>query len=219
METDAPLSGADRIAELADELDPLLAALQALLPDQIGDPTVGTTAHRKNTVGSPAPWHAQAAAALMDIHEGVRRMEASMRIDISGQPGRRRGGSTANTAAALASLVRLGYGLDDRRARYYARILQIWITHAQQLRDIDEAPRWIAIHVPKGQLPPTCPYCSTYSLRVAENSGAVRCINRRCLDTTGKRPYGLLERGQYTGRPLLAFADGREIHYQDQEAS
>ena len=208
METDAPVSGADRIAELADDLGPLLAALQALLPDQIGDPTVGMTAHRKNTVGSPAPWHAQAAAALMDIHEGVRRMEASMRIDISGQPGRRRGGSAANTAAALTSLVRLGYGLDA-----------IWITHAQQLRDIDEAPRWIAIHVPTGQLPPTCPYCSTYSLRVASNSGAVRCANRRCLDTQGKRPYGVIERGQYTGRPLVAFADGREIHYQDQEAS
>lgn len=48
-------TGADLVADALDELAGLLPRLQALLPEPVADPTVGTTTHRK-AVGSPAPW-------------------------------------------------------------------------------------------------------------------------------------------------------------------
>lgn len=209
-------TGADLVADALDELAGLLPRLQALLPEPVADPTVGTTTHRK-AVGSPAPWHAEAGAALMTIHEGVRRMEASMRQDLTGEPGPRRGGSDANTFAAMDAIRRLAHGLPDDRARYYARVLGIWVTHAKTVRDIDETPKWVPIRAPRGALPPTCPYCHTYSLRVAQASGAVRCANPSCRAGDGQRPYGRMQYGPLTGRPMLVFADGREITYYAQE--
>src|SRR4051812_43933050 len=64
-------TAAEEIAVLVEELKPLLAQLQALLPEPVADPTSGTSTHHKVT-GSPAPWHGEAGPLLMTIHAGVR---------------------------------------------------------------------------------------------------------------------------------------------------
>jgi hypothetical protein len=212
------VSGADLLADALEDLAELVPVLAALLPEPVGDPTTGTTAHRKHAVGSPAPWHPEAGPMLMTVHEGVRRMEASMRQEITGRLGGRRGGSDANTTAAMRAIENLGHGLPDDRARYYARIVGIWTAHARTVRDIDQAPKWSAIAAPKGTLPPQCPYCRTYMLRVAMASGAVTCANPSCVDSLGQRPRGRMEYGPLTGRAMLVFTDGREItHYTGQD--
>lgn len=204
---------ADTITEHASELRDLLAVLAQLLPEPVADPTTGNTTTRRDVTGSPAPWHAEAAGILLDIHEGARRLEASIRRDITGNLGPRRGGSDANTDAALTAITSLAYGLDHDAVKRAARILSVWISHASQIRDIDLEPSWAPLPSIPGNPPPPCPYCKTYALRFARQSGAVRCANPRCRDSEDNRPYGLIEQGKYTGRAMLVFADGREITY------
>lgn len=209
-------TGADLVQTAAAELADLLDDLAALLPEPIGDPTVGTTAHRKHVAGSPAPWHQEAGMVLMTAHEGVRRLEASMRRDVTGGLGRRRGGSLGNTSSALAAVCNLSYGVPDASARKATRIIGIWISQAKVLRDIDQAPRWEPLRTAPaksgtGRLAPACPYCSTYSLRTARVSGAVRCFNPACRDNNGDAPCGQLLEAPYTGHPMIVWADGREI--------
>ena len=175
---------ADQITDLANELRELLAALTALLPEPVTDPTTGNTLTRR---------------------------------DITGHLGQRRGGSDANTTAALTAITSLAYGLTEPDAKRAARILNIWISHTNQIRDIDLEPSWAPLPSIPGTPPPACPYCRTYGLRFARQSGAVRCCNPRCLDSEENRPYGLIEQGKYTGRAMLVFADGREITYATEE--
>lgn len=209
---------AEQISDRVTELGEILLVLAALLPEPVADPTSGTTSHHKVT-GSPAPWHAEAAGILLDIHEGARRLEASIRRDVTGNLGQRRGGSDGNTTAALAAITSLAHALTDDDAKQATRILNIWLSHARQIRDIDLEPSWAPLPSVPGTPPPACPYCRTYSLRFARQSGAVRCANPRCVDTDEKRPYGLIEQGKYTGRAMLVFADGREITYATQGAA
>lgn len=209
------------LAHLAVDVDHLvrpggiLDQLAALLPEPVADPSTGTTSHHKVT-GSPAPWHAEAAAALLDVHEGARRLEASLRRDVSGRLGERRGSSADNTRAALKSIVRLCEALDDDQVKDAARIVARWVTSARQLRDIDLADRWEPLPRRPGTLPPPCDYCATFSLRWNRRSGEVRCVNGECRDGDGHRPVARMEIGRFTGQAALVWRDGRTVTY-DQE--
>lgn len=206
------------LAHLAVDVDHLvrpggiLDQLHALLPEQTADPSTGTTAHHKVT-GSPAPWHAEAAAVLLDVHEGARRLEASLRRDVSGRLGERRGSSGANTRAALRSIVRLAEGVDPDRQKAATRIVSRWVTAARQLRDVDQADRWEPLPRHPGHLPPACDYCGTYALRWNRRSGEVRCVLADCLDGNGRRPVARMEIGRFTGTAALVWADGRSVVY------
>lgn len=189
----------------------LLDRLRALLPEQVTDPAT-VRAHQKVT-GSPAPWHAEAAAVLLDIHEGARRLEASLKRDVSGRLGERRGASTENTRSALKSIVRLAEALDEGQQADAARIVSRWVTTARQLRDIDEADRWEPLPRRPGALPPPCEYCATYSLRWNRRSGEVRCVNGECRDGDGHRPVARMEIGRYSGQAALVWRDGRSVTY------
>ncbi|TDD55828.1 hypothetical protein E1286_03540 [Nonomuraea terrae] len=115
------------------------------------------------------PW--PVGPLLITIHSGVRELEADLRYHVTGHTGAGRGGSDANTTAALDSIVRLVHGVDDDTARDARGPLGRWIEQTRQVRDIGESEKWIPIHVPRGQLPPECLYRGTYSLRVAQESG------------------------------------------------
>lgn len=217
---ETPETGASKVAEATYELEDLLQDLAGLLPEPVGDPTVGTTAHRKHVAGSPAPWHQEAASVLFTVHEGVRRLEASLRRDVAGGLGRRRGGSDLNTFQALRAIRNLAHGVDEARARKAARIMSVWISHARTIRDIDQAARWDPLQAvkttdPAVRLSPPCPYCQTYSLRVARVSGAIRCFNPACRDELGNSPSGHLSEAPYSGYPMITWADGRQIYYQE----
>ncbi|MBB2914881.1 hypothetical protein FHS43_006193 [Streptosporangium becharense] len=203
---------AEEISALVTELGPLLDQLRVLLPEQVADAARGSMQHHKVT-GSPAPWHAEAGPILMDIHEGARRLEASLRREVAGQLGERRGGSDANTVAALASIARLVHAVPEDGARRTARILSGWIRRAEEVRDIGEAERWEPLRAPAGQLPPACPYCRTFSLRVGRREGRVRCANRRCVDGDGRPPAAVIDKNRLNGDAMLVWADGRVIYY------
>ncbi|GHE46747.1 hypothetical protein GCM10017673_55740 [Streptosporangium violaceochromogenes] len=201
------MSFAEEVLTLVAELKRLLDQLHALLPEPVVDPTTGTMSHRKVT-GSPAPWHAEAGPTLMDIHEGVRRLEASLRQEVVGHLGARRGGSDGNTAAALTSIARLVHAVPEEAARRTARILSGWIRRAAEVRDIGEAERWEPLRAPAGQLPPACPYYKTFSLRVGRREGRVRCANRRCVDGDGRPPVATIDKNRLNGDAMLVWADG-----------
>lgn len=231
------MTPAEEIPTLVAELTPLIRQLQALLAEPVADPTTGTMSHHKVT-GSPAPWHTEAAAALFTIHAGVRDLEADLRYHVAGRTVMQhrhartetvcgktttrefivtgeRGGSNGNTLAALDSITRLVHGVPDDIARTVRGALDSWATQARQVRDIGEEDRWEPFRAPKGQLPPACPYCKTYSLRLVRAYGRVRCANRACVDTNGDRPAGGIDKNRMTGRAMLAWADGRTIYYEE----
>jgi len=213
------MTPAEEIPALVADLKALLPRLKKLLPDPVADATKGSMQHHKVT-GSPAPWHPEAGPVLLTIHAGVRELEADLRYHVTGHTGAGRGGSDGNTTAALDSIVRLAHGVDDEMARQAARRMNRWIEQARQIRDIGESEKWIPIHVPKGELPPECPHCRTFSIRVAQESGRVRCSNTACKDESGNQPRAHIEKNRVDGSAVLVWADGRTTYYyESQEAS
>jgi hypothetical protein len=210
-------TAAEEIAVLVEELKPLLAQLQALLPEPVADPTSGTSTHHKVT-GSPAPWHGEAGPLLMTIHAGVRDLEVDLKYAVTGSlPEDRwaggRGRSDGNTVKALDAIAKLAFGVPESVAKKAAGELLSWVTQARQIRDISESEKWIPIHVPRGQLPPACPYCKTYSVRIAQESGRVAYSNAACVDSEGNRPRGRIDRNRLDGSAMLIWSDGRSIYY------
>lgn len=205
------MTPAEETQLLAGELRRLLTQLQHLLPQQVTDPTQGTTT-RHQVTGSPAPWHPEAGPLLMTIHAGVRELEENLRYLVTGHTGQPRGGSDANTLAALDAITTLIHGVPETAATRVRNQLAAWVQQAREIRDIGEAEKWVPIHVPRGELPPECPYCGTYSLRVAQETGRVRCFNQECRDSDGRRPSGWIDRNRVTGEAVLVWADGRTTY-------
>lgn len=164
---------------------------------------------RRGRQGSQAPGNVAAMMLALDVHQFVRRLEASLRQAVTGKPGPARGGSDANTRAALKAIISLGEAVTDEDAGKAARLLERFVTAIGQLPAIDEVPRWERIRPGPGGLPPRCPNCSTFSLRVALNSGAVMCVFPGCADLDGNMPpVGRLELSRINGDPVLAWKDG-----------
>jgi hypothetical protein len=170
------------------------AAVLVAEPDQDG------TGGQVTRPSSSPPWNAQAANAVFDIHEGVRRLEQAVRLLAAGHEGARRGGSDAATVAALRAVASLGHALERQDAAAAGRLVERWITMILQLPAIDEAPVW-------DRIPAPCPYCGTRWLYAARRSGEVRCAFADCRDLDGN-PFPRArpewdERGRF-----LRWADG-----------
>jgi hypothetical protein len=171
---------------------PVAAALMAE-PD-----TDGAMAH-----GQPAsrpPWNPAAANAFHDADEGVRRLEASLRLAVTGRPGPRRGGSGAATMAALDAVENLGEAVTATAMAKAARILDRWSRAIQQLPAVDEAER-------PQKVTTECPYCKFKMLRVFPREGRVTCLRYgACWDGNGQHPKGTMEVGRLG--PQVRWADG-----------
>ncbi len=162
--------------------------------------TDGTHIHGQP--GSKPPWNPAAASAYLDAHEGIRRLEASLRIAVTGRPGPRRGGTDANTLAAIDAIENLSHAITQQAADLAARILQRWAVPIEQLPAIDHAERWQ--RVPDA----CCPYCQTPMLRLQPRSGRVTCGHYgACYDANGNHPHGRVQTS-YTGDPVVAWDDG-----------
>lgn len=168
-------------------------------PDDDGTTTGGQPTSRP-------PWNPAAASAAMDAHEGLRRLEASLRLAITGHPGARRGGSDANTIAAIAAIERLGAGVTAAAMAEAARILDRWSVAIQQLAAVDEIERWQRVAGAQ------CPYCGNTMLRLAPRAGRVTCLRYgACEDGDGNHPLGQIQRS-VSGDPIVVWADG-QIQY------
>jgi hypothetical protein len=179
------------------DLRRLLPAAAAALAEPDADGTAGG-----GQPGTRPPWNAAAAGALMDAHEGVRRLEASMRRDVTGRTGPKRGGSDANTDAAIKAIEALAHGVDDDAAADAGRILERWSRRIRELPAVDESQPW-------RRVPAACPYCGHAMLRVAPRSGQVACLRYgACFDAAGRHPTGRLDVSRLTGDPLIMWNDG-----------
>jgi len=172
---------ADLVREACDLLSGYMGTLELLVaePASTQDAAVGMSPRPADT---PEPWDASVGRALMDGHEGVRRLEAVLRYVLNGHPGPRRGGSPGNTTAALTAIPRLAAGLDEDIEAASVRYLERLINGARSVQAIDEAERWR----PLPQRP--CPYCRCYFLRVQEDA--------RGQPGPGVRCFGHLESGE-----------------------
>jgi len=167
--------------------------------------------------GTAPPWNPQAANAALDIHEGARRLEASLHTQITRRPRRRRGGSEANTAAAIRGVGDLGASLpghvpclhSPRHTRCCCdacracQIINRWVNQALLLPAIDEGWRWSPM---PGD--PPCPYCSCLTLRVAERLYVIACHNSDCKDSDGNTPTARLGPAPHTQQAAVLWNDG-----------
>ncbi|WP_327587056.1 hypothetical protein OHA25_08595 [Nonomuraea sp. NBC_00507] len=205
-------AAATEVGVLVDELMPLLAELWDMVPETGGSPSTGTMSHHKAT--SSAPWNPDAGPLLYSIAQEARKLEASLRRDVAGRLGQRRGGSDANTTAALRSICNLAYGVPEQDARRAARIISRWIRTARQVIGEEERPQLLPVR--PGKRRPPCPYCGTFSLRVVVHDNAIWCINRDgCKDHDGKLPRGTLQRSEMTGDGMIVWRDGRITRHRD----
>lgn len=184
---------AERVADLATWLP--LAAELITEPDQDGT----TTPIGGQVVSSP-PWNPAVAFALLDIAEGARRLEASLRQVVTGHTGQRRGGSDGNTTAALDAIVQLGHAVTVTDARTAARIVARWVTMIERLPAIDEQPVWDKL------TGAPCPFCGTRNLYAARRSGDVVCGYPDHPGYVNAPPRGRLEVGHFG--PTLVWNDG-----------
>lgn len=188
-----------------DRADAGLPTFSVLIVDQDVEPSNG----RRTAPGTRTPGNTQAINAQMDAHELVRRLEASLRLAVTGHPGRRRGGSDSQTRAALKSIERLGEAVPAHARQTAARLLDRAATAIGQLPSVDEIPRWEKIRPGPGGLPPTCPNCGTYSLRVSLSAGVVVCVLPGCEDMDGRRPpQARMDISKIDGSPVLVWRDG-----------
>jgi hypothetical protein len=200
---------ADLVREACDLLSGYMGTLELLVaePASTQDAAVGMSPRPADT---PEPWDASVGRALMDGHEGVRRLEAVLRYTLNGHPGQRRGGSTGNTLAALDAIPKLAAGLPEDDEAVAARIVERWVNAARAVAAIDEAQRWR--HV-RGR---ACPYCKCLVTikvlldRDLQPTGYVECRSAasvRCTDGNGRRPSARISTDDH-GRVVLAWADG-----------
>jgi hypothetical protein len=197
----------DPVADAARALAGYMRLLELLVaePAVTDGPAPGI---RSRGAATPEPWHTPAGQVLMDSHEGVRRLEALLRLLAAGHPGRRRGGSLGNTAAAFTAVPKLAAGLDADWIDRAARWLERRVAEAKTVHGIDEARR--LRHLPRraGEaLPPRCPHCLCFQLVADLDAKVVFCTVPGCEDGNGLPPVAALATGP-DGRPRLEWADG-----------
>lgn len=195
-------------ADLVREACTLLAGYMDVLERLVGEPASASGAAigmAPRPPDTPEPWDAPAGRALLDGHEGARRLEAALRYAVTGHPGRRRGGSAGNTTAALAAIPKLAAGLDRDAEGAAVRILDRWINQARAIPAIDEARRWRTLPQPRA-----CPYCGCWFLKADMDARpvTVTCFTVGCRDRNGLCPVATIGTDDH-GQPVLAWADGR----------
>lgn len=196
----------DQVQDLCQQAADYLERLEGLTVEPPAPTGAPARPHRPAIAPEP---YGQAGRVLMTIREGVRRLEASLRRDVLGHLGHRRGPSDGNTADALAMIAKLASRLDDRQARRAARLLFRWIGQAQAVPGIDEARRWRHLPRQPGEaLPPQCPYCGTFYLLADVEALIVVCSFPRCKDADGNPPVASMSIDE-TRRPVLTWGDGR----------
>jgi hypothetical protein len=173
-----------------------LPIAQALVTEPDTD---GSVVHGKP--GSHPPGNAAAMNAHMDAHAGLRRLEALLRLEVTGHTGPRRGGSDANTTAAIEAIEALGNAVTTAAMAQAARVLDRWSRQIQELPAVDE------IEPPRRVHGVACPYCGRGMLYVRPREMTVTCPPP-CRDSNGQRSVGHMEISRLTADPIIRWADG-----------
>jgi len=196
-----------RLQQAVAELTGLLDELEEVLPYK---PREGyRPAGASGSPGKPGArltsWNTAVAWVILDVHAGARELEQDLKYRLTGNI-RERGGSDANTKAALDSVVSLAAGGGEWELDHAVRSVERWCWRARLA--LGEIEPWV--HVPRmpGQRAARCPFCTYATLRMKPLSGVLRCVNPACVDTDGQRPVGRVEFGAGFGEPMLVWASG-----------
>lgn len=209
----ADQADADRLRTACTGVRDALALVAALLPEPQGRPQTGTIG--RHAPESSEPWQGEAASVYWTVHFGARQLEDTCRADIGLpplHPGR--GGSSANTDAALRAIADTAPTMTTGTLTHTRRKVEGWLTAIEQIPDIDLADTWNPVPRQPGALPPVCPYCHTFALRMATARQLVRCFNPPCRDTDDRPPVARMETGLSGG--VLVFGDGLVVHYREE---
>jgi len=209
-------TAADLVREACTLLASYLPRLERLAPEpDVAAPAAPGMAARPPA--APLPGNAAALFALTSVHATARQLEGVLKYAAGarrGGPLAVRGGSDANTLAALDAIGALAEIADDDLYRLVIAELEQRLDEARSVAAIDEAQRWRHL---RGR---ACPYCGCLvTLKVALDArgrptGHVECFagaradGGRCLDGNGLRPVAAMGTDE-RGRPVLAWADGR----------
>lgn len=199
------------------EAEALLPVLSALLPETGGRGTQ-TGVIGRHAPRSSEPWQAEAASAYWTIHAGLREMVNDLRID-RGLYELAWSGHDGETGRVIARIRNLVPVVSADAVRDAAKRAESWVTAARQITDIDEAERWTPVPRVPGAKPPACPYCRTFSLRMARHRGEVRCSFPGCRDGDGNPTRARMEFGARSGEAMLVFGDDTTLHYREEAAS
>lgn len=159
---------------------------------------------------SAPPWNPAVAAAVLDAHAAIRDVAAALHLAVTGRPRAVPWAATErDTLRALDAIPALAAGAGKDERDRAIRMINRVTTAIRQLPAIDSAPVWQRLQPGPDGLPPICPYCSNYSLAFAVQSGMIMCRFPGCTDDDGNVPQASMEPGRYTGKPLLAWNDGK----------
>ena len=178
----------------------------------------GNFQYRGKISHSPPPWHAPVANAILDLHALARKLERSLRWELS-LPPRVRGGSSLNTMKALEAISRLCEGADDYPVHVCQAELRKWRFRAQIALNRREPPR----RLPRspGAPEPPCPICENHTLRTysqdLDERGEVRCVTPECFDGRGNRTSARLE--FFHGELVFRWSNGMVLHWEGEWVS
>lgn len=185
----------------------LLPVLQALMGEQPGFGPRGSTISR-NAPESKEPWNPEASNAYWMIWFGSRVLADRMRVSLGLGTARWSAGENGlEVIGACASIV------EASLLRSAVTSVRRWHETALQIRDIDEADRWIPIPRDLSARPPQCPYCRTMSLRLNRARGLVRCLFPGCVDSEGNETTGRMEYEPDGVQGMVVFGDNRRVTY------
>lgn len=154
---------------------------------------------------SRPPWNPEVANALLDAHAGIRDLESEMRFEVTGRRWRRPD-SSPHTGDALQAITAMELAVTRPHHDRAIHMLTRWALAIRRLPAVDEALRWQPLRAAEdGGMPPVCPHCRCYSLRVAIQAGLVACWNPECRDADGRRPEAHLDISRLDGSPVLVW--------------
>jgi hypothetical protein len=217
QQTNTAAADAARLTTACNDVRKSLADVAALLPEPQGKPKLGTIG--RHPPESSEPWQGEAAAVYWSIHFGVRNLEDVCRDAIGLDPiTPRRGGSDTNTGEALKAIAGCAPTLEPGILAEVRRRAESWVTAIERLSDIDLADVWVPVPRQPGAMPPACPYCTLFTLRMTVRRELVRCFNPACRDGDDRPPAARMERGRLTGDGMLVFNDSTVVHYREEVA-
>ena len=155
---------ADLTQECAD-----LAAWYTHAATLTSKPDIQPAAGRTQPASRP-PWNSQAAYAVLDIHAAARAIEQDLRYEITGRI-TGRGGSDANTIAALGQIPRLAEAATATLTGETTRLLERLITAVLVLPaiDLEQRPQRLSAPCPR-------PGCRRPMLRYYPSRRELACL-------------------------------------------
>jgi hypothetical protein len=205
-----------RLRRALSDVGDFLPVLEALLPETGGKgPQTGVI--NRHAPGSSEPWQAEAASVYWVIHAGIRGLANDMRAERGMNRIIWRGHDDA-TDRVLIQIWNYAPAVSPDTVARVATRLEQWADMARGIPDIDEVERWVPVPRVTGARPPACPYCQTFSLRMARRRGEVRCFFPGCTDGTGRATRARMEPGAASGEGILVFGDSTTMHYREETA-